>query len=515
MRKTNLYIVIIGITTLLFSCSKEINDRSEAFPALNPESLDINAGTWKPVLLTSPNEFLVPAPVAVSSPDYVAQINEIKTWQAALSVEEKRIVKYWSAGAVLRWNEIMRELVAKHNIPPVSNPNGTYPAPDPSNPLAYPTFPFANPPYAARAYSYLSAATYDALVAAWYYKALYNRAAPYKTDATLQVLIPKSDLPSYPSQDAVVIGVSVEILKLLFPGDQDYIQQKAEEHRRARILSGANVRSDLEAGEALGKNIANKFVTRARGDRAGSAAGNQTIWTQMENDAIARGEIPWISQETPKRPGMLALFGRVKTWLFDSLTMVTAVRPPAPPSTSSQQFKNELAEVYNYSMNLTTEQRRIAHFWADGVGTYTPPGHWNAIASQDFVAQNFSEVRWARNMALLNMSMMDAAVACWDAKYFYFTPRPSQIDPRIKTVTGLPNFPAYISGHSTFSAAAATILGHIVKPRASAYSAMAREASESRLYGAIHYRSDCEKGLETGNKIGIYAIARAKTDGAE
>ena len=44
---------------------------------------------------------------------------------------------------------------------------------------------------------------------------------------------------------------------------------------------------------------------------------------------------------------------------------------------------------------------------------------------------------------------------------------------------------------------------------------MAREASESRIYGAIHYRSDCVKGLEAGNKVGEYAIARARTDGAE
>ena len=132
-------------------------------------------------------------------------------------------------------------------------------------------FPFANPPYAARAYAYVAAAQYDALVAAWYYKKLYNRAAPYNVDATVNALIPKTDLPSYPSEDAVVIGVTTELLKLLFPGDQEFIQLKAEEHKRARIISGANVRSDLEAGEALGKSVAAKFVTRARGDRAGAA----------------------------------------------------------------------------------------------------------------------------------------------------------------------------------------------------------------------------------------------------
>ena len=127
---------------------------------------------------------------------------------------------------------------------------------------------------------------------------------------------------------------------------------------------------------------------------------------------------------------------------------------------------------------------------------------------------NFSEVRWARNLALLNMSLMDAAIACWDAKYFCFNPRASQVDARVKTLTGLPNFPSYISWHSTFSAAAATVLGHIVPAKASEFDAMASEASLSRLYGAIHYRSDCEKGLLCGKKVGSFAVQRAITDGA-
>ena len=514
MKKINLlYIIVVAFS--LHSCSKDITERNLEFPALQPASLDINAGIWKPILLSGPTEFPVTAPIATTTPDYIAQVNEIKSFQANITSKESKSVKYWSAGAVLRWNEIMRELVALHNVPPANNPDGTYPVPSANNPFAYPTFPFATPPYAARAYAYVAAAQYDALVAAWYYKNLYNRAAPYNVDATVNVLIPKSALPSYPSEDAVVIGVTTELLKLLFPGDQEFIQSKAEEHKRARIIAGANVRSDLEAGEALGKSVAQKFVTRARGDRAGAAIGNQTIWTQMETDAITRGEIPWISQESPKRPPMLALFGRVKTFLFDSLTMVTAVRPSPPPSTSSQQFKDELAEVYSFSKNPTREQTRIAHFWADGISTYTPPGHWNAIATEDFVTKNFSEVRWARNMGLLNMALLDAAIVCWDAKYFYFNPRPSQMDPRIKTTTGLPNFPSYTSGHSTFSAAAATILGHIIPARATDYTNMAKEASESRIYGAIHYRSDCVKGAECGNRVGDFAIARARTDGAE
>ena len=510
-------LITIPVLAVLFfnSCSKEITEVNEQFPALKPASIDINAGTWRPILLTGPTEFAVAAPGATTTPDYIAQVNEIKSFQAKMTKAEKKAVEYWSAGAVLRWNEILRHLVALHNLPPYQNPDGTYPIPNANNPLASPQFPFANPPYASRAYAYAMAATYDALVAAWHYKKLYNRLAPYKVDATVTALVPQSDLPSYPSEDATVAGVMGEIMKLLFPGDQEFIQMKIEEHKRSRIIAGANVRSDLEAGEALGKLVAAKFVARARGDRAGAAVGNQTIWTQMENDCIARGEIPWISQENPIRPGMLVLFGRVITWLFDSATMVTTVRPGPPPSTSSQQFKDELKEIYDISKGLTREQLRIAHFWADGISTYTPPGHWNALAAEDFVKQNYSEVRWARNYALLNMAMMDAAIVCWDAKYLYFNPRPSQMDPRIKTVTGLPNFPSYISGHSTFSAAAATILGHIIPSRAADYTNYAKEASLSRMYAAIHYRSDCEKGLETGNKVGAYAKQRAMTDGAE
>ena len=163
-------------------------------------------------------------------------------------------------------------------------------------------------------------------------------------------------MPSYPSEDAVVAGSAAEMLKLLFPGDQDFIQQKVEEHKRARIIAGANVRSDIEAGEALGKAVAQKFVTRARGDRAGAAIGNQAQWTQMETDCIARGETPWYSLEVPRRPPMLPLFGKVKTFLFDSLTMVTQIRPGPPPSTKSDQFKKETEEVLYYSQNPTRER---------------------------------------------------------------------------------------------------------------------------------------------------------------
>lgn len=512
--KKQLFYITAACSLLLAACSKSLEERNGHFQSLQPSSIDQNAGTWRPVLLSAPDEFSLPAPAAASSPAYLAELNEIKSWQASITGAQKASIKYWSAGGVMRWNEIMRELVAKYNLPPYQNPDGSYPVPSAANPFAYPLFPFANPPYAARAYAYVAAAQYDALIAAWHYKTLYNQKAPYKVDPSIQPLLPQTELPSYPSEDAVIAGVTVELLKLLFPTEQSFVQQKAAEQKNARIIAGANTRSEIEAGEALGKLVAQKFVGRARTDNAGKAVGTPEQWQQMEADAVSRGEMPWKSLELPVRPPMLPLFGRVKSFLMDSLKIVSS-RPAPPPYVHSEKFQKELAEVKYYSEHPTAERTRIIQFWADGAGTYTPPGHWNAIATEAFVQKGFSEVRWARNMALLNMAMMDAAICCWDTKFFYFTPRPSQVDPSIKTLTGVPNFPSFTSGHSTFSGAASTVLSYLLPEKAAAYQAMAAEASMSRLYGALHYRSDCETGLIMGRDIGNNAVVRAQTDGAD
>lgn len=511
-------IISLSIFVLLlsqsYSCSNDIIESTAQFEPLNPKNMDELAGNWKTIVLTTPDEFSIEAPIATNTSAYSREINEIKSYQQNINEDQKRIIKYWSVGGVLRWNEIMRTLVARHNRPPYQNEDGTYPIPSGSNPFANPEFPFSSPPYAARAYAYVSAAQYDALVATWYYKKLYNRTPPFNVDKSLQVLIPKSIMPSYPSEDAVLAGVTVELLKLLFPTEISYINEKAEEEKLYRIISGANVRSDIDSGIILGRKIATKYISRATTDGTGSAIGTPEIWASLETQTITKGEIPWKSLESPIRPPMLPLFGKVKSF-FMTPEMVIANRPIAPPSTKSVQFAKELAEIKGYSENATRKNMETVTFWADGVGTYTPPGHWNAIATASFAQENYSEVRWARNMALLNITMMDAAIACWDAKYTYFTPRPSQVDPSIKTLTGTPNFPAYVSGHSTFSAAAATLLSHLIPSKAQSYNAMANEASISRMFGCIHYRSDCEKGLALGQKVGDIAIARAKLDGAE
>ena len=82
MKKIFLFILSGAFVGCFFlSCSKDITGRTDNAPALNPANTDINAGTWKTVLLTAPDEFAVAAPSATNTPDYIAQINEIKSWQ--------------------------------------------------------------------------------------------------------------------------------------------------------------------------------------------------------------------------------------------------------------------------------------------------------------------------------------------------------------------------------------------------------------------------------------------------
>jgi hypothetical protein len=516
MKRFTFYITILLVLpaiVFLSSCNKEVVDRTTQLPVLRPSSEDLDADTWKPVLVTNPSAFTVAAPDAVGSGAYTADISTIKSLQSNLTDDQKTIIAYWSAGAVLRWNEILRDLVAKHNLPPYQNADGSYPFPSSTNPFAYPQFPFSNPPYAARAYAYVSAAQYDALVTAYHFKKLYKRAAPYKNDPSVQALIPKSDLFSYPSEDAVVAGASVEMMKTLFPTEVDYIEQKASEEMLYRQLVGANVKGELTAGQTLGAQVADMFITRAKADRAGKAIGSAPEWLALQQNATTRGDQYWMSLEVPARPPMLPLFNKVIPFLFDTLTVV-ALRPGPPNLAGSDAFKAEEAEVLSYSQNPTAAHQAQVDFWADGVGTYTPPGHWNAIAETEFVKEHYSEVRWARNYALLNMAEMDVAICCWDTKYFYFNERPSQANPLIKTLTGIPNFPSYTSGHSNFSAAAATVLSYLLPDRGSKFNDLAQQAALSRLYGAIHYRSDVEVGLQTGAKVGGYAVRRGQSDGA-
>jgi hypothetical protein len=495
------------------SCSRSIPTLEE----LQPQAADNNdpgAGTWKMIVLSGPTQFTVAPPAAVTSDAYQAELSAIRTAQANLTQAQKDAIDYWGAGAVLRWNQILRELVARYNLPPAPRDDGSYPAPDANNPFADPAFPFANPPYSARAYSYVAAAQFEALKVAWFYKYQYNRPSPSRVDPGIKPLVPTTELPSYPSEDAVLSGVTTELLRALFPAAIEEVTRRAGEERDAALQSGKASSSDIAAGLALGRAVAAVFVARAASDGMAQAAGNAAQAQAYSDAATARGETPWKSLEAPPRPPMLMNFGKVAAWMMTP-TDIVRERPGPPSSTSSAQMAQEVKEVHDTLERLSREQLAIALKWNDGAGTYTPPGHWNDIATEYVRDARMSEVRAARVFALLNMTMHDAAVGCWDTKFAYYNPRPSQLDARIKTSIGLPNFPAYSSGHSTFSAAATVVLSYLFPAGASSFEAMRDEAAISRLYGGIHYRADIQNGKDHGARIGGYTVAFARQDGAD
>jgi hypothetical protein len=312
--KSKFYIPIL--TTILLSllavtsCDKSI-EFSEQLTPLTPADLDEDAADWTMVFMTAKDQVPVAAPADVTSDAYKAELNSIKDIQSKLTGAQRASIEYWSAGGVLRWNQIFRGLVARYNLPPAPNADGSYPAPDAENPFGDPGFPFANPPYAARAYSYVSTAIYDAMKATWHYKYLYNRPAPYTVDPGVQALVPKTDLPAYPSEDAVMSGTVAELLKFLFPAALEEITKNAAEQRNAALWSGKASSSDISAGLTMGKAISALFIARGRTDGMGGAVGTKAQWDALAANATSRGDEPWLSLETPPRPPMLPFFNKI------------------------------------------------------------------------------------------------------------------------------------------------------------------------------------------------------------
>jgi hypothetical protein len=500
------YILSLFVLITLWSCDKSVLE--SVIEPYAPAKVDETAGNWKTFVLTSPTEVAVPA--LNSDAAYKKEVDSVKA--LAITADQKAAVQYWGAGAVLRWNEIARELAARYNIPPAANAAGVYPVPNAADPLADPKYPFANPPYTARALAYLSVAQYDALVSAWKYKYQYNRQAPYVLDATIKPLLPISTMPSYPSEDAVVAQASYVILLAMFPGEGPFLAAKLAEAKNAPLWAKVNVTSDVVAGANLGAAVAAKVMARAKTDGM-STSNNQAIVPDLIAHAKSIGLTTlWASQELPVRPPMLPNYGAVKTWNFDRATL-ESIRPAIPYLPGSTEFTADLAELQRINESQTREQAAIANYWADGPGSYTPPGHWHRYACEAGVEAKYSEVRMARMLAYVGTALMDAGIACWETKYFYYSPRPQQFG--LKTSVGLPNFPSYTSGHSTFSFAASTVLAAFFPEKSNAFNNYAQQASDSRVYGLIHFRVDCTMGGKHGKAIGTYAVQKANADGAQ
>ena len=389
-----------------------------------------------------------------------------------------------AADVVIDWNNVLLDAIRTNNVPP---------------------------PSASRAMAMVHAAVFDAV------NIIDRTHQPYHVQ-----------FPVSPggSREAAAAQAAHDVLVSLYPA-----QQATFDSALAASLSTIPTGTGKVGGLAIGEQVAAQYVTL----RAGDGSGMITPYTP--------GALPGQWQPTPPAmaPALFPNWPTVTPWcLLEGSQFRHAAGPPA---LSSAEYAAALNEVKSLgAVNSTTrtqEQTDIAHFWADGANTSTPPGHWNRIAQSVATAQGNTLSENARLFALLNLAEADAAIASWDNKYATNFWRPvtairladqdgnaaTEPDANWTPLIGTPPFPTYTSGHSTFSGAAAEILAlfygtdeisfttsaegapGIADRSFISFSQAALEAADSRLYGGIHFRFDNEHGMENGVALGQFVFA--------
>lgn len=291
-----------------------------------------------------------------------------------------------------------------------------------------------------------------------------------------------------------------------------------------------------ESGIALGRYVAGRVLALRANDRSGDVV------------PYAPGQDPGQWRPTPPAmaPAMLPNWAAVTPFVINKPEQF---RRHGPPALSSLRYAADFNEVKvlgaKASAVRTPTQTEIAMFWADMPGTVTTAGRWNQIAQSAALSRKLSLVETARLFAMLNVSLADAGVAAWDAKYAYGFWRPitaireadtddnrrTARDPEWEPLLATPAFPEYVSAHSTFSGAAATTLGlffgtdkvsfsvpSYVMPTTykafSSFQAAADEAGRSRVYGGIHFTSANLSGLWRGREVALYVWRHSMRPGS-
>jgi hypothetical protein len=265
---------------------------------------------------------------------------------------------------------------------------------------------------------------------------------------------------------------------------------------------------------------------------------------------------------TPSYAG--AAWERVKPF---ALSSSDEYRPGPPAAFGSSEYVDQAKHVVEVQAALTDEQKVIAEYWADGPNSELPPGHWLLFGLQISVRDGHSDDDDIKMFFALSNALADAAIAAWDAKRAYDSERPITAIrylmngqtitgygvlgpagglrsipgetwvPYQKTTSPTPAFPEHVSGHSTFSAAAAEVLksftgsdmlgtsytksaGSLVTEpgipsadvtlRWATFTAAAEQAGISRIYGGIHFDNANAAGLTLGRQVGTRAFAKAQ-----
>lgn len=290
------------------------------------------------------------------------------------------------------------------------------------------------------------------------------------------------------SSAIAVASASAAVLANLF---QDPTVRASIAGELARDIE--RVRAGAQAGRSLGDEAAARVMARA------PVLSLVAPWT----GTIPKGPGMWYS--APGVPPLGVTLATSRTWLLDSTSQY---RPVPPPAHGSATWEAAMEEVRRVARDRTPEQTQIAQRW----NSRDPMALWNDTASSALSRHRASEAQAARVLAVMNAAGLDASIACFEAKYHYWTIRPSQADSTLVLAdsVGLPNFPSFPSGHACTAGAFDVVLGHFFPNERARFTRMAEEQAMSRLYGGIHYRFDNDGGLELGRIVARHAIERER-----
>lgn len=367
----------------------------------------------------------------------------------------------------------------------------------------------ASPTEASRDGAMVMVAVYDAV------DAVDKIAQPYKIK-----------LAAAPGTSAVAASAAAArtVLDSLFPSQSSTFAAMLQEE----LATVPNARARTE-GVRLGDRAGDAILTL----RANDGSSTPTDYSPSGRPGT------WVPTPPDFAPAVTPQWGSVTPW---ALVSGSQFLPPPPPAIDSPQYAAELNQVEALgeatSTVRTPEETASARLWSDQTGTtFTPPGHWNLIGEEAAMERPASLASNARTFALLDMALADAGIAGWNAKFTYNTWRPvtairngdDGLNPGVTanpTWTPLwptPAFPAYVSGHSTFSAAAAAVLTSIYGPnfaftdagdpslenapqRFASFEDAAAQSGMSRILGGIHFMSDNVAGLALGAEVGQYVL---------
>lgn len=380
-----------------------------------------------------------------------------------------------------------------------------------------------SPPVSSRAIGYTFLVNYECLV---YGMPAYQSLQNY---LNISPALPKPDSNTIYHWPAAANAGLAEFLRLLFynagAADKntiDSIETNFYHQFATEIDSNA-----MTASIAFGKAVADSIFEWSKSDGGYLANLNNYPAEYIP----PTGPDKWIPTPAPMnpsfnfKPALQPYWGNKRAFMMENISGDALLPPPVAFSTdtASEMYK-AAKDVYDVSLSLTTEQKAIAKFWSDELGSYSPPGHSLAICGKIMAVKNAHLELATEALLKVGIAVNDAFINCFKTKYTYNLLRPvtyiqQHIDAGWNTYIGSPPFPEYASCHSTQSGASAEILSNLFGENTSytdntkddvplparsfnTVHAFAQEAAISRLYGGVHYRFSCNLGYNKGIIIG-------------